>query len=278
MVARENLRFCRKDLARSKAIACNPSTSDGISCYLSTSNTFDGEVIRKNKSFKRGSRPEEVCLVSNGVKSSKGKNGSYCGVYYTKSQSKDSDAPMTKKSWKGKSKSTKRKSQKFNVKRTMSDFERDEDILRLAIKEVEYSKPMLQKNLSDLGAIKKELDNIRLSSHQECLAPMIEKVHASIEEIHEDVRSSTKNLQFKVEKMCILKNKLAFLNKNMKDSSKEFWDEVNANKKRCERQFTPQRNDRVVKEPNHEFVYSISEDGTRNEETECDYHMMKSCR
>jgi hypothetical protein len=179
---------------------------------------------------------------------------------------------MTKKSWKGKSKSTKRKSQKFNVKRTMNDFERDEDILRLAIKEVEYSKPMLQKNLSDLGAIKKELDNIRLSSHQECLAPMIEKVHASIEEIHEDVRSSTKNLQFKVEKMCILKNKLAFLNKNMKDSSKEFWDEVNANKKRCERQFTPQRNDRVVKEPNHEFVYSISEDGTRNEETECDYH------
>ena len=29
---------------------------------------------------------------------------------------------------------------------------------------------------------------------------------------------------------------------------------------------------RVVKEHNHEFVYSISEDGTRNEETECDYH------
>ena len=40
----------------------------------------------------------------------------------------------------------------------MNDFEQDEDILILAINEVEYSKPMLQKNLDDLGAIKQALD------------------------------------------------------------------------------------------------------------------------
>ena len=129
MVARENLRFCSKDLARSKAIACNPSTCDRI-CFQSTSNTFDGEVIQKNKSFKRGPRPEEVCLMSNGVKTSKGKNGRYCGVYYTtKSQSKDSDAPKTKKSWKGKSKVNKRTNSKSKGKKTMSGFDQDEDIL-----------------------------------------------------------------------------------------------------------------------------------------------------
>jgi hypothetical protein len=127
--------------------------------------------------------------MPNGVRISKGKNGNYCGLYYTKSQSKDSDAPKTKKSWKGKGKSTKRKSQKFNVKRTMSDFDQDEDILRLAIKEVEFSKPMLQKNLDDLGAIKKTLNDMKLSCHDECVAPMIKQVHQSIEDIHEDVRA-----------------------------------------------------------------------------------------
>ena len=131
---------------------------------------------------------------------------------------------------------------------------------------------MLQKSLSDLGAIKRELDNLKLSSHKECTAPMIKKVHASIDEIHEDVRASCKTLQFKIERMCILKNKLTFLNKNMRDSCKEFWDEVNANKKCCERQFAPQRKDRAEIQPIREFVYSISEEESRTKEMDCDYH------
>jgi hypothetical protein len=103
--------------------------------------------------------------VLNGVKSSKGKNGRYCGVYNTtKSQSKDSDAPKTKRSWKGKSKVNKKSKSKSKGKRTMNSFEQDEDILRLAIKEVEYSKPMLQKSLDDLGAIKLALDNLKQQS------------------------------------------------------------------------------------------------------------------
>ena len=59
--------------------------------------------------------------------------------------------------WKGKSKKM-RINSKSKVKKTMNDFEQDEDILILAINEVEYSKPMLQKNLDDLGAIKQALD------------------------------------------------------------------------------------------------------------------------
>ena len=270
MVARENLRFCIKDLAKNKAIARNSSTSDEISCFLSTSNTFDGEVIRKNKSFKRGSRPEEVCLVSNGVKSSKGKNGKYCGVYYTtKSQSKDSDAPKTKKSWKGKS----RNRSKVNYKpKVINDFEQDEEILKLAIKEVEFLKPMLQKNLKDLGAIKQTLEHMKRHCHEECVGDLMKEVHESVDEIHEDVRASNKNLQFKIEKMCVFKNKLAFLSENVKNSSKEFWDEVKRNKRRCERKFVTQVKNNASKDTTSEFSYSINENELQGEDLQHDYH------
>ena len=212
MVARENLRFNAKDLVTSNK-ARFPSTSDRIS-LLSTSNCeFKGEVISKDKSFRRGSLPNEACLFSNGVKSSKGKNGNYCGVYQAKSQSMDSDAPKTKKSRKGKSKKSNKVNYKFKV---MNNFKQDEDILRLAIKEVEFSKPMLQKNLTDLGAIQNTIKEMQHSCHDECFVELVNKVHQQIEEIHEDVRASTKNLQFKVEKMCMLKNKLAFLSHNIR--------------------------------------------------------------
>jgi hypothetical protein len=56
MVARENLRFCDKDIVTSKARIL--STSDRFQAFV-------GEVISKDKSFKRGSRPDDYYFVNN---------------------------------------------------------------------------------------------------------------------------------------------------------------------------------------------------------------------
>ena len=106
MVARENLDSQVKDLVNKVMI---PST-------------FNGEVIRKNKSFKHGSHPDEAILVAMGVKTSVGRKHDHCGLYMASTQSENASDASFKIKGKGKIKTKSRQKwskQNKNKKQTM---------------------------------------------------------------------------------------------------------------------------------------------------------------
>ena len=94
MVARENIDSQVKNLVNK---VMNPST-------------FNGEVIRKNKSFKHGSHPDEAILVAMGVKTSVGRNNDHCGLYSANTQSENTSDASFETKGKGKKQKAKEKS------------------------------------------------------------------------------------------------------------------------------------------------------------------------
>ena len=113
---------------------------------------FNGEVIRKNKGFKKGSLPnnEAPLLVMSITK--KNKNGDYCGVYTGiktqdgQTENDPTDAPRRNSCGKGKGKVYKNKENRSKHRKNKSTPKEEQDLIEMAIRESKVATAMLQKH------------------------------------------------------------------------------------------------------------------------------------
>ena len=154
--------------------------------------TFNGEVVRKNKSFKPGSRPDEAVLYSMGVKTSYGKNNKYCGMYNVKTQ-KCSDASFITKG-KGKSKRRYKNKRNMKKKKVMTMKDQQVNMMNTCIEENKVIDAILKKakrNLIEANILFSKLKD----APEAHLQDETTKIWDLVETVNENVRAFAKELQ-----------------------------------------------------------------------------------
>jgi hypothetical protein len=254
MVARENTKFYLKDL-EGKA---------------NSSRGFDGVVIQKDKSLYAETRPAEAPICSMGVKTMTGKNKSHSGIYYTKIQKKNTSEAPTQKGRKGRKASDIKKT---NKKKPMRSVDQDLDLIRLAIKENQMAERMLFKCMKNMQEIKVTLTHLTPQTCAHCNDEIMSTVHENMEEMYEQTKSFCDHVQYEVQKMTLIKNKVKFFTTMTATSNREFWNAVRENST-CNVQIKGRTND---KGRCKHSIYSVMEMKQENNDTEChDYHELES--
>ena len=185
--------------------------------------TFDGEVVQRNKSFKPRSRPEEAVMIAMKTKISCGKNMKHCGIYNAKTQ-KCSDASFIIKG-KGKSKRRYKNKRNMKKKKVMTMKDQQVNMMNTCIEENKVIDAILKKakkNVIEANILFSKLKD----APEDHLQDETSKIWDLVETVNENVRAFAKELQWNVEQMTTIKNKLKTITDIERESKKEFWHDV----------------------------------------------------
>ena len=195
------------------------------------------KVVRKGKgSFKRESRPDEATLNVNGIKTAKGKNCRHCSLYsHGHTQKKYLNFSEAPTQWRRKGQKAgtrkhynkKERSSHQMTKKELKAYQQDMTIIGCAIQENRILEAILRKAMENVKEVKTKVQKMNeLDIQDDENEILIEQMHQGVEEIFESVRGYCKEVQYKVEKMTIIKNKLGTIAEFKRKSKYEFWNAV----------------------------------------------------
>ena len=150
----------------------------------------------------------------------------------------------------------------------MSLIDQDLDLIRLAIKENQIAERMLRKCMKNIEEIKVVVNHPTPATCEHCNDKVMDKLHDNIAEMYDQTRSFCDNVQYEVQNITVLKNKLQFFTTMTAASHREFWKAVTEDKA----QANPKRSKQNKNKVRHS-AYNVSENSGEVIDTGChDYH------
>jgi hypothetical protein len=147
----------------------------------------------------------------------------------------------------------------------MSAVDQDLDLIRLAIKENQMAERMLFKCMKNMQEMKVALTHLTPQTCAHCNDEIMSKVHESMEGMYGETKSFCDHVQYEVQKMTLIKNKVKFFTSMTATSNREFWNAIRENST-CNVQIKGRTNNKG--RCNHS-IYNVMEVKQENNDTEC---------